>query len=417
MEILHTNSRRTVLAALSMGLEAEDFCRLLNQDFNLIYADSAKECLDIMYERPTELSVVIIDVNMAKANDYSFLRTVSNDSRFETIPILIATLGPPTSSDLRCLDEGALDFITRPYRPALAVRRVENAICVKRATTFYEIESILRELPSNIFLKDTEGRYLFATHYWHHLETGDDPNWTIRGKTDLDIRKDRENALKAMEADREIVRTGKGTNYVIEINVDGVQEFMELIKRPVYNDNGDITGIIALINDVTETELLKRELQKRARTDELTGLDNHRAFDEDLDKSPKDSDFPIAVISCDCDGLKSVNDTLGHLVGDEYIHMAAAAFKTPLPEGAKAYRTGGDEFVAFAPCTTQEQADEIIRAIRDNAELFKIKGHKVSLSCGAAIITSADEDPRDAVACADRNMYTDKAARKRGRQS
>ena len=416
MEILHRESKRTVLVVLHMCPDYEYFCRLLNRDFKLTYVDNANEALSVMHERAADLSAVVIDVDMAKASDYSFLRKATRETLFDTIPILIATTHNLSSEDLRCLDEGAYDFMMKPYHPTLTKRRVENAIRTKSSTTFYEIESMLRELPSNIFLKDSEGRYVFATHYWHHLETGDDPNWTIRGKTDLDIRKDRENALKAMEADREIIRTGKGTQYVIEINADGIQEFMELIKRPLFDEKGNVTGIIALINDVTETELLKRELEKRARTDELTNLRNHRAFDEALSGISQRDDFPIAIISADCDELKRVNDTLGHLVGDEYIHMAATAFKTALPDNAVAYRVGGDEFTALLPATTQEQAEEIIRAMRANSELFKIEGREVGLSCGTAVIESADEDPRVAIMHADRNMYTDKAERKRIRR-
>ena len=416
MEILHGNLRRTILVVLDQDLETEDFCRLLNIDFNLAYADTVEEALEVMRERPTELSAVIIDVDKAKENDFAFLKSASSDRLLDTIPILIATLRDPTRDDLRCLDEGAHDFVMKPYLPRLTKHRIENAIRVKRSETFCEIEAILRELPSNIFLKDAEGRYVFATHYWHHLETGDDPHWTIRGKTDLDIRKDRENAIKAMETDREIIRTGKGAHYVIEINTDGVQEFMELIKRPLFDDEGNVSGIIALINDVTETELLKRELEKRARTDELTGLNNHRAFDEQIAAIAQGNSFPTAIISTDCDELKRVNDTLGHLVGDEYIRMAATAFNTALPDDARGYRVGGDEFVAILPNTNLEQAEEVVNAMRANTNLFKIEGRPVSISCGVSVIEKGD-NPLDAIARADRNMYSDKAARKRARQS
>ena len=59
------------------------------------------------------------------------------------------------------------------------------------------VERMLAELPSCIYLKDRECRYVFSTHYWTHLNAeGED--WTIRGKTDLDIRKDKDNARLAM---------------------------------------------------------------------------------------------------------------------------------------------------------------------------------------------------------------------------
>ena len=60
-------------------------------------------------------------------------------------------------------------------------------------------------LPSNIFFKDTECRYLFATHYWNHIEHDVSEEWSIRGNTDLEIRKDKENAALAYEQDKKIL--------------------------------------------------------------------------------------------------------------------------------------------------------------------------------------------------------------------
>lgn len=415
MEILHTNAKRTVLAILDDSEQGTVFCQNLSNDFKVVRTNSTGEALKIMYERFADMSAVIIDIDMAQENDFAFLHAASRENLFDTIPILVASRRQTTSEDMRCLDEGALDFILPPHHRGLTKRRIENALRVKQGAVFYEIESILRELPSNIFLKDANGRYVFMTHYWHHLDRGDDPNWTIRGKTDLEIRKDRENAIKAMESDREILRTGKGMSYVLESNVDGIRDFKEMIKRPVFDSNGNVTGIVALINDVTEAELLKMELEKRARTDELTGLGNRRAFDEYIEKIPQTTTFPIAVISADCDYLKMINDTYGHLVGDEYIRMASVIFKVSLPQTTHSFRTGGDEFMAFLPGVTQEEANEIVEGMRAQSKLFKLPEQDVSISYGTAIISSPHDNVLYAIGHADRAMYDDKAARKRTR--
>ncbi len=416
MEILHDNSdKRTVLLTLDDHAESSSLFRFLTEAYDVIRAYNADGCLKVMRERVADLSVVIIDIEIAKANDCEFLRTASKETLFDTIPIIVTARRPLTQDDMCCIREGAIDLMMQPYFRELTIARIENAIRLKRSTTFFEIETMLRELPSNIFLKDTEGRYVFMTHYWHHLDTGNDPNWSIRGKTDLEIRKDKENAIKAMEADQEIIRSGKGTSYTIEINADGIQEFMELIKRPVFDVNGNVAGIIALINDVTETELLKRELERRAGTDKLTGLSNHRAFDEAVRAIPESNDFPIAIISADCDELKMVNDTYGHLVGDEYIRMAATAFMSALPENAKAYRTGGDEFIAILPQTTEEDAMQIVAQMERQCELFKMQERNISISFGTAVINDAEESVLNAISRADRNMYISKASRKMAR--
>ena len=412
MEILHSNAKRTVLATLDDSIDGDVFCAHLANNFNVVRVGSPAEALNVLYERARDLSVVIIDINMAEENDFAFLRTFTSERRFDTIPVLIASRRKIDESDLQCLEEGAFDFILPPHHLGLTKRRVENAVNMKRAETFHEIESILRRLPSNIFLKDTEGRYVFMTHYWHHIDMQDDPDWTIRGKTDLEIRRDSENAEKAMETDREVVRTGKGTSYILESNVDGVREFVKLYKEPVFDEDGNVTGIVALINDVTETELLRRELERRVHTDELTGLDNRRAFSEYIDSIADAAGYPLTVISADCDRLKYVNDTYGHLVGDEYIRMGAMVLKDCLPETARVFRLGGDEFMAFVPDTTLEQARALIEDIRVRCEATSIQGISVSLSCGAAVVSGPDDDVDAAISAADHAMYADKDARK-----
>lgn len=416
MEILHSDAKRTIIAALDQSTDGDVYTAHLSNDFNVVRTSSAARCLEIMTERYADLSAVIIDINMAEENDFAFLRTVADERRFDTIPVLIGSRRQIDESDMRCLDEGAFDFILPPHHLKLTKRRIENAVRMKRATTFYEIEAILRQLPSNIFLKDTQGRYVFMTHYWHHLDMEGDPEVTVRGKTDYEIRRDVENVAKAVETDREVIRTGKGTSYILESNVDGVHDFMKLIKEPVFDEDGNVIGVVALINDVTETELLKRELQKRAHTDEMTGLENRRAFYEYVGKITEDSSFPFAVISADCDRLKVVNDTYGHLVGDEYIRAAATLLKSCLPETARIYRLGGDEFTALLPATTLDQANGYIEKMRSQFCDFKFPDVDIelSISYGSAILESTD-DIETVIGEADRAMYEDKAARVRGR--
>ncbi len=392
-------------------MASDELCTQLAHAFNLVRCSTGDEALDILNERFNALSAAVIAVGLASADDCAFLKAFTAERAFDTIPMLITTATTPDARCAQCLDEGAVDIIELPCVEQVLHRRIDNAIQLKRSATFYEIESMLRRLPSMIFLKDAEGRYVFSTQYWHHLDTGGDPKWTIRGKTDVDIRKDRENAIKAMEADKEIIRTGKGTSYTIEINADGVQDFVQLIKEPVFDENGNVTGIIALGNDVTESELMKRKLARYALIDELTGVGNRRAFNEYIEEIPSCDNFPIAVISADLDCLKKVNDTLGHLVGDEYIHMVALILQGGVPDDAPVFRTGGDEFVVFVPNTTAEEAEALVKKMRHTATFFKLHMSEAIVSYGVACIESPD-DVREAIDEADQRMYAEKASHK-----
>src|SRR3954468_9314149 len=91
-------------------------------------------------------------------------------------------------------------------------------------------------------------------------------------------------------------------------------------------------------------------LAQIALSDPLTGLRNHRAFQEDmareLQRVGRGSE-PLAVVMLDLDGLKAVNDSLGHQAGDERLHRAAAAIREAHRAGDLAYRIGGDEFAVI----------------------------------------------------------------------
>ena len=278
--------------------------------------------------------------------------------------------------------------------------------------TFEEMEKILSLLPANIYLKDAEGRYVFCTQYWHHLRDKDEPGWTIRGKTDVEIREDKENALLAMEKDREIMRSGKGCRYVIEIFQNGVQEFLEIVKEPIRDGKGNIVGIVGLINDVSESEKLKRKLNRMAMTDSLTGLGNRNSLMRDLEKLTADS-LPISIVSADCDGLQMVNDTYGRATGDEYIRMTAMVMELALPEDAMVYRVGGDEFTIVLVNTDENEAKGIMRMFKEQYDQYRIQNQPLSISYGISTAESVRDDLRRVLEKADLDMCQRKQRRRR----
>ena len=277
------------------------------------------------------------------------------------------------------------------------------------------MEMILKELPSNIFFKDTECRYLFATHYWNHIEHDDSEEWSIRGKTDLEIRKDKENAALAYEQDKKILETGVGCNYVIEVCLDGETEYLEIFKNPVRDKDGHIIGIVGLINIVTDRINLQKKLEAYAQTDIMTGLYNRRFLEYWITNEIKAHLFPISVISADCDGLKIANDTYGHYVGDEIIRMSALIFKSQMPDYAVMFRMGGDEFLIILPKTNEEQTQNYVETLKLAAQKINIKGLPLSISYGIYTMNDTDEDVMNAVKIADKNMYGEKERKKRCR--
>ncbi|MBR4474641.1 MAG: diguanylate cyclase [Oscillospiraceae bacterium] len=399
----------------------DTFTAMLSPAFQVALADSEEEGLRILNDRHDEFVAVLIELALARQSGFAFANHMQGSSYFSLIPMIAISDELPVPEDMDCIEHGFFDLLTAYAPQPLVYKRINNAIRAKDSLSLSEVEKMLKELPSCIFLKDTEGKYVFSTQYWAHLNTSGDPNWTIRGKTDLEIRKDRLNALKAMDADRKILQTGVGTDYIIEENTAGKQEFLQLIKRPVYDQDGKISGIIALINDVTDHQLLKRELEKRAKTDTLTGLLNKSAS-EDLIRmmvsNYRQDDEYSALLIIDVDHFKRVNDTFGHAEGDRVLAEIGRIIKNCCRAADVAGRIGGDEFVIFMrhiedpenACRLAERLQEkVARAFADD----RLKRH-VSLSIGIAICPVNGKDYDTLFRSADGALYY---VKKHGRAS
>ena len=265
------------------------FTSMLQDAYKVYSVSSSREGMDVLKDKHNNIAVVLMDISLARKCDYDFSDQLQADSSLYSIPIIGIHHAFPKEEDMDCMEHGFFDLITVTTPKPLIQQRIAHAIRIKNSLSLSEVENMLKELPYCIFLKDTEGRYVFSSQYWHHLNTDEDPDWSIRGKTDMDIRKNKANARKAMEADQHIIKTGEGTDYVIVEDQDGIREYLHLIKRPVYDDNGRMKGIIALINNVTDYQLLKQEMEKRAKTDEymITAMaaDYRSIYYADLDKN------------------------------------------------------------------------------------------------------------------------------------
>ena len=265
---------------------------------------------------------------------------------------------------------------------------------------------MLGALPSLLYFKDAQGRYVFSTKYWNHIKC-DGENWSIRGKTDLEVRKNRDNALLAMEEDRKILTTGIGTTYTIKEHVEGVAEYMEVIQRPVFDEDGQIIGIVGLVNDITDREELRIRWEHSAHTDALTGVYN-RSYLDDIKESFEPEQYPIGVVMADCDNLKIVNDTMGHAAGDDFIRSAAVALRSAMPADALIFRIGGDEFVVLLLRTAEHEVLPHIEAAQQLLEQMSVGGMPLSMSFGVSALTAPGEPVERAIERADREMYVEK---------
>lgn len=112
------------------------------------------------------------------------------------------------------------------------------------------LRNVIDAIPSNIFLKDPELNYIFSSHYWDQIDHSAE-DFDIYGKSDWDVRKDTTNLENVDKTDHEILATGEGRQYTIKAEVDGRTQYLNIVKAPVRDNDGNIIGIVGLINDVS----------------------------------------------------------------------------------------------------------------------------------------------------------------------
>jgi len=153
-------------------------------------------------------------------------------------------------------------------------------------------------------------------------------------------------------------------------------------------------------------------LRHEATHDLLTGLPNRRAFRRRMVREIDTGDG-FALVLCDMDNLKTVNDTHGHEAGDKALQMLAGALRSQLRRSDEAYRIGGDEFAVILPEAARLDAERVMRRLRDAVGAGVLDtGDPIEASFGISVYQPGD-DPERLVVRADKALYETK--RRRGR--
>jgi len=202
---------------------------------------------------------------------------------------------------------------------------------------------------------------------------------------------------------------------------DGVAIPVEYWARPIVHD-GKVMGAIATFVDISERLKAEKEIQQLAFYDSLTGLPNRRLFLERLKQSLVSSvrsGKSGALLLIDLDNFKTLNDTLGHHVGDLLLQQTAERLESCVREGDSVARLGGDEFVVMlenlstqsleAASQTKIIGEKILASLSLPYQL-ESKAHHGGASIGAVIFQSGELKIDDLIKQADIAMYQAKKA-------
>lgn len=171
--------------------------------------------------------------------------------------------------------------------------------------------------------------------------------------------------------------------------------------------------VLIISRDITKQKNLEKELEYLSYRDALTGAYNRRFFEGELKKVDKRENLPISVVMADVDGLKNLNDSLGHDAGDELLIKASNAMSEVVKGRFKISRIGGDEFVIIMPRTSKPEAEEIVKKIAKRVEKEKIYSRNISISFGCETKIKLSHKLIETVSKAEKKMYIEKEAKRR----
>lgn len=205
---------------------------------------------------------------------------------------------------------------------------------------------------------------------------------------------------------------------------DGTPKWLRVTATPEAIDGGVIWH--GYVNDVSVRKKNEMEIEKLAFYDPLTGLPNRRMFMDRMGRAVArcaERGACAALIFIDLDNFKTLNDTRGHDVGDDYLTQVARRLKNCVCEDDTVARIGGDEFVIILEGVGAESAvasrmaimtgNKVLAAMRDDFEIGQFS-HRSSASLGVVVFDGSEARPEEILKRADIAMYQAKAAGRNG---
>lgn len=394
--------------------------RLERNGYLVDIAENAKQLMQRIKQNNVDL--LLLDIEMPEISGLDALKTLRGSYSPVQLPIIMVTAKNQSEDIVKALNLGANDYLTKPVDLPVALARIGTQLSHKRAQEALresEERYALAARGANDGLWDWNiqtGRVYYSPRWkgmlgWRENEIGDGPEEWFNRIHDAD----RERVQEEIAAHR----NGSTPHFESEhrmLHKDGSFRWMLNRGLAVVDDSGKTLRMAGSQTDITERKV----------SDPLTGLPNRLLFVDRLGRLIKHAkrrkDALFAILFLDLDGFKMINDSMGHLIGDQLLIGVANRLEkclrstdtvARLGETFTVARLGGDEFTVILdylkdPNDAKAAADRLMKAL---APPFILGGKEVftSVSIGIALSSTAYEEPEDMLRDADTAMYRAKS--------
>lgn len=199
------------------------------------------------------------------------------------------------------------------------------------------------------------------------------------------------------------------------VHRDGRQFAIHDSAAPIRNRQGVLTGAVLVFKDLSELREVEHEMERLARHDPITGLINRREFEAHLEETLQTARLegrPSALCYLDLDQFKLINDTCGHVAGDQLVQQVASMLIGNADEQDTIARLGGDEFGILLPgreiADAQDHVEELLAELRDYRFSWEDRLFGVGVSGGLVPITEDSPEAAELLSAADAACYVAK---------
>ena len=405
--------------------------------------------------------LILLDVMMPGLNGYQVCEQLKANPETKDIPIIFLSANNDTVDKAKAFNAGAADYIDKPFQVGEVLLRIKNQLKFKAAqeqirqlnaqleqriqertaqleTTNQELkyeinerkqvskllqeseeklESILNSLEEVVWSADLATKNLIFLNPAAHKVYGrsvsellDNPNLRLEAIHPSDRH----------QVERFLENRQQNQNIDLEYRIlqpDGEIRWVWERSRLIYDADGMPCRQDGIICDITERKRIEEQLSYEAQHDALTGLPNRAAFinrvKQAIKTSEEDENYTFVVLFIDLDRFKTINDSLGHLIGDKLLITVAKILQDCVRDRDFVARLGGDEFTILLN-DVKCLGDAHIIAGRIQEKLitpFNLEEHMVftSASIGIVVGNSRYQDIADILRDADIAMYSAKS--------
>jgi len=342
-------------------------------DAQLDEVDNGFDALTMALEN--DYALILLDVQMPEMDGYEVCEQLRADESTVNMPVIFLTAAFKENTDkMRGYSAGATDYLTKPLDDHILRAKVHVFLRIYQQYQQLQENNAALQLAASVFesqqgmvITDAQNRILRVnkafseiTLYSAEEVIGQDPSILKSGRHDEDF-------YRVMWIN--LQETGMWSGEVWNRRKNG-EIYPEWLNITSVKINGVVAHYIATMSDITEYKVAEAQIHQLAFYDPLTGLPNRRLLQERLqhsiDRCVRDKKL-MSLLMLDLDHFKPVNDSLGHLAGDQLLQQVTKRLSSRVRNSDMTARLGGDEFTVLLENITHiDDAAHVAREIIDD---------------------------------------------------